>query len=145
MLHLQFSVYRIRVVCTRLFHFVVGSKNAKEAFGVDECIVHVVINAMKLADGSTHIAEKHNVVHDLTNGHAWVVGEYEIGSEDYDEYGSYLFEEGFEAVEEIALTTNVHLLVGHVLLNLFLFQGFNVLAIKRFDNRHAFKNVQDAL
>ena len=50
-------------------------------------------SGVQLADGRADIGKEHHVVHNLTNGHAGIVDKYEVGRQDDDEHGAYLFQE----------------------------------------------------
>ena len=71
-LHLKQAVDLFRLVASRRLHLIVGVKDAKEALCVDECVVHIVEDALQLRDGRDDVAEQHHMVHDLTDGHARV-------------------------------------------------------------------------
>ena len=129
----------------RVFHLVVGLKNAKETLGIDERIVHIVVDAVQLADGGTDIGEEHHMVHDFSDGHARIVGQHEIGRQDDDKHGAYLLQKTLQTIEEITLLAGVELQVGHGALQISLPAGFDLLAVERLDDGDALDDVEDAL
>ena len=130
---------------TSVFHFIVGMKDAKEPFGVNQGIVHVVIDSVQLTYGGTHIGKQHDMVHDFTDSHARILDEHEICGEDNDEHSAYLFQKTLQTVEEIALLTRAQLQVSHSALNLGLAVSLDLLAIEGFDNSDALYDVQNTL
>ena len=123
----------------------VGVEDAEEPLGIDEGIVHVVIDAVELADWRADVGEEHHVVHNLTDGHAGIVDEHEVGGQYNNKYGADLFEEALQTSEEVGLFTRSQLQVGHGALDIRLAVGFNLLAVERLDDRYALDDVQDAL
>ena len=75
---------------------VVGVEDGEEAFGVGEGLVHLVVDAVELPDGSRHVVEQQDVEHDGADRNLAV--EYEVGREDDDDDHANLLDEGFEAV-----------------------------------------------
>ena len=127
------------------FHLVVGLQYAEESLGIDEGVVHVVVDAVQLADWSADVSEKHHVVHDFSDGHSRVVNQDEIGRQNDDEHRSNLLEETLQAVEKVGLLARVQLQIGHFLLQSCLLVGFGLLAIERFYDVHALDDAQNAL
>ena len=93
MLELKIALYLLRMMLARSFHLAIGMEDAKETLGIDEGIVHIVIDTMQLTDGRTDIGKEHHMVHNLSYRHAWIIDEHQIGSEDNDEHSTYLLEE----------------------------------------------------
>ena len=116
-------------------------EDAKEALGIDECIVHIIIDAMELTDRRTHIGKEHDMIHNLTNGHAWIIDEHQIGRKDNDEHSAYLLEETFQTVEKIGLFARSKLQIGHRALNARLTISLDLLAIERLDDGDALEDV----
>ena len=137
----EVALHLSRMMLTCGFHLAIGMQNTKEALGIDECIVHIIIDAMELTDRRTHIGKEHDVIHNLTNSHAWIIDEHEIGCEDDNQYGTYLLEETLQAVEEIGFLTRGELQIGHRALNARLTISLDLLAIERLDDGDALEDV----
>src|SRR5690606_7993390 len=95
----------------------------KEGLGIDQGVVDLVIDPVQLPDGTGHIAEKHNVEHDGPNAHGPV--QHEIGGEDDHHHHPDLFQHGFHAIEHKARMPGLHLVLGHVELDLSVLGGFH--------------------
>ena len=96
---LEVALHLFGTVSARSLHLLVSPQDAEESLGIDKGIVHIVVDAMELAYRRTHIGEEHHVVHDLTNRHARIVDQHEIGRQDDNEHRAYLLEETLQAVE----------------------------------------------
>ena len=127
------------------FDIVVVFEDAEEAFGVDECVVEVVVDAVELTDGCADVVEEQDVIHDFADGHARIVDEDEVGGEDDDEDGAYLLDESFEAFEEEGDAAGLHLLSGRVVLEASLSVGFKGFAVEGFDDGDALDDVHNAV
>ena len=144
-LHDEVTTHRLGSEAAGIFYLVICLEDAKEAFCVDKGIVQVVIDAVKLADGCTDIGEEHHMIHNLTNGHARIVDEYEIGGQNDDEHGAYLLQEALQSVEHKALAACTELLTCQAVLNGCLTVGLYLLTIERLDDGDALDDVQNAL
>lgn len=127
------------------FYLAIGMEDTKEPLGIDERIVHIIVDTMELADGGADISKEHHVVHNFSNGHARIIDEYEIGREDDDEYSANLFEKTLQAIKEVGFLTSGELQIGHGALDGSLAIGLYLFTIKRLDNGDALEDVQDAL
>ena len=85
------------------------------------------------------------MVHDLSNRHAGVVYQHEVGCQYDDEHRTYLLKEAFQAPEEVGLLAGGELQVGHRALDVGLAVGLYLLTVERLDDGDALDNVQDAL
>lgn len=56
-----------------LLYLIVGFDDVEETLRIDQGIVDVVVDAVKLSDRGRNVVEEHDVVHDLSDGHSWVV------------------------------------------------------------------------
>ena len=81
------------------------------------------------------------MIHNLTNGHAWIIDEHQIGRKDNDEHSAYLLEETFQTVEKIGLFARSKLQIGHRALNARLTISLDLLAIERLDDGDALEDV----
>ena len=72
----EISLHRFRMILARILHLVVSMQDAEETFCIDEGIIHIVVDAMQLPDGGTHIGKQHHVIHNLSDAHTWIVGQY---------------------------------------------------------------------
>ena len=148
----EVHVLQLEVACHLLWlmlpsglHLLVGLKDAEEAFGVDQGVVHIVIDTVQLSDGGADIGEEHHVIHDLTNRHTWVIYQHQISRQDDDEHGAYLFQETFQAIEQVSLFAGVQLQVGHRTLDACLTVGLYLLTVERLDDSDALDDVQNTL
>src|SRR5690606_3383352 len=94
----------------------------EKGFRVDQGIVDLIVDPVELADGGGHIAEEHNMEHDGPYGHGSV--EHKIGGQDDDHYHPDLFQHGFHTVEHKTQMPGLHLVLGHIELDLLVLGGF---------------------
>ena len=139
---LEVALHRFRTVAARSLHLLVGPQDAEEALGIDEGVVHIVVDAMELTYRRTDIGEEHDVVHDLTNGHARIVNQHEVGRQDDDQHGAYLLKETLQTVEQIALLAHRELQARHLALQRCLALRFYLLTIEGLDDGDALDDVQ---
>ena len=88
-----------RAIGSSLFLFFICVEDVKESFCIDQGVVHLVEDAVKLGDRSSHIGEKHHMIHDLTYGHPGVFDQDEICCQYDDQYGSDLADKTFHSLE----------------------------------------------
>ena len=67
------TLYHSGAMAAGRLYFALGLQYAEKAFGIDQRIVQVIVDAVQLADRRANVAEQQHVVHNLTNGHAWIV------------------------------------------------------------------------
>ena len=72
-LQLEATCHVVGMVVARILHILLAFHQLKESLGVDEGVVQVVVDAVQLADRCADIGKEHDVVHNLTDGHAWIV------------------------------------------------------------------------
>ena len=142
---LEVALHLRRTVLACGLHLVVGMQDTEESLGVDERVVHVVVDAVELPDGRADVGEEHHMVHDFSDGHAGIVDEHEIGGEDDDEHGADLLEKTLQTVEHITLLAGVELQVGHRALDVGLASRLYLFAVERLDDGDALDDVEDAL
>jgi len=142
MLQFEVATDRLRTILARGLHLVVSLQNAEESLGIDEGVVHVVVDAVQLPDRRADIGKEHHVVHDFSYRHAGIVDEHEVGREDDDEHRAYLFEKTLQTIEEISLATRAELLVGHRALDGSLSLRLYLLAVERLDDGDALQDVE---
>ena len=123
----------------------VGMQNTEESFGINQGIVHIIINTMKLTDRCTHVGKQHDVIHNLTDRHTRIVDQHQIGRQDDDEHSTYLLDKVLQSVEHIALFAGVQLQICHRALDISLSLGLYFFAIKRLNHADTLDDVQDAL
>ena len=70
---LELALHRLGMILTGILHLVMGVQDAEKALGINQGVVHVVVDAMQLADGSADITEQHDMIHYLTNTHTRIV------------------------------------------------------------------------
>ena len=97
---------------TRRFDLVVGIEDVEESFSIHKGLVHIVEYHLKLTDGGYDVGEEHDMVHDLTDGHAGIADEHQICGEDDDKDRADLLDETLEAVEQETHLARVHLVLG---------------------------------
>ena len=56
-LQLEVAADAVGAMAARRLHLMVGIEDGKEAFGIDQRVVHVVVDAVQLADGSADVGE----------------------------------------------------------------------------------------
>ena len=134
---LEVTAHLSGLMCAGGFHLVVSIQNAKEPLGIDERIVHVVVDAVQLSDGRADVGKEHHVVHNLTDGHARIVYQHEVGRQDDNEYGTNLFEETLQTIIKVALFARVQLQSRHVTLDGGLTVGLDLFAVERLDDGDA--------
>ena len=126
-------------------YLAIGMENAKEPLGIDQGIVHIVVDAMELADGGADVGKEHDMVHNLTYRHARIIDEYEVGCEDDNEHSTNLFQKTLQAIKEVGFLAGGELQIGHGALDGGLTIGLYLFAIERLDNGDALEDIQDAL
>ena len=84
-------------------------QDAKESLGIDQSVVHVVVDAVQLTYGGADVGEEHDVIHDLAYRHAGIVYQHEVGRQDDNEHRTNLLQKAFQTVEEVALLAGVQL------------------------------------
>ena len=142
---LEMAVDRFGLVTARGLDLVVGIEDVEESFGIDKGLVHIVEYHLKLADRGYHVGEQHDMIHDLTDGHAGIADEDQIGRQDDDEDGADLLHEALEAVEEEADLARGHLVVCQTNLQVQLLVALDALAVERLDDVDALDDVHDAV
>ena len=129
----ELTPYLFRTVCARRLHLRVRIQYVKETFGVDKGIVNIVKYTLQLCYGGYHVAEQHDVVHNLTYRHSRIVYQHQIcGKYDY-KYGAHLFDKTFQAAVIEAYLTGLELVLSNLVLQVKLLAPLYVLAVERFD------------
>ena len=142
---LEVAVDLLGTMVARRLDFLLGVEDAEEALRVDQRVVHVVENALQLGDGGNDVAEQHHVVHNLTDGHTRILAEHQVGGEDDDQNGADLLDKALKAVVVEGDLTGLHLVLGHLVLDIQLFLGLNLFAVETLDDVDGVDDVLDAL
>ncbi len=135
----------LRPVAAAGLHLRLRIQDVEEAFRIDERVVHIVKNALELCDGGDDVGEKHHVVHDLTDGHARVLDEHQIGREDDHQHRTHLLDEALEAIVVEAHAARLHLVGRHLVLDFQLFVRLNLFPVEALDDIDGVDDVLDAL
>ena len=135
--NLEIASYLCGTVVARWLCLVFGIEDVEESLCIDEGIVEGVEDELQLGDGGCDVGEEHDVVHDLTDGHARIFDEDEVGGEDDDEHSADLLDEALHAVETEGGLAHKHLIVGELRLDVPLLLALDVLAIEGLDDVHA--------
>ena len=144
-LDLEASLHLLGLVVAARLHFLLGLNDTEITLGVDECVVEGVEDALQLCDGRGDVREEHHMVHDLTDGHARIVDEHEVGSEDDDQHGAYLLHELLPTVVIEHHLACAYLVVGERRLDVELFLRLDALAIERLDDVDRLDDRHDAV
>ncbi len=144
-LQLEVAVYGLRSVLARRLDLLFGVEDAEETLRVDQRVVHIIEDALQLCDGRDDIAEQHHMVHDLTDGHARIFDEHQVGGEDDDQHGTHLSHEALETVVVESYPAGFHLVLCHLVLNVQLFLPLDLLTVETFDNIDGVDDVLDTL
>lgn len=145
MLQLETALHLCRPIVTTRLHIVILFQNIEDSLRIDEGIVQVIIDSVQLTDWSTDITEKHHMVHNLTDGHAWIVSQHKICRQDDNQHSTNLLQEAFQARKEIALLTGAQLQVCHSPLHMTLSVSFYRFTVERLDDGNVLDSVQNIL
>ena len=135
--YFELAFHLVGTISARRLFLIFGIEDVEEAFGIDEGIVEGVEDELQLGNGGCDVGEEHDVVHDLTDAHAWIFDEDEVGGEDDDEHSADLLHEALHTVETEGGLADEHLIVGELRLDVPLLLALDVLAIEGLDDVHA--------
>ena len=141
----EVALHFLRAVVAALLGLLVRVKDVKEAFGIDEGVVHIVKDAVELGDGGGDVGEEHYVVHNLSNCHSRVADEHQVGGEYDDEHGAELADEVLESVVIERSPAHKHLVVSELGLDVPLLLAFYLLAVEGLDHVDALYDVHHAV
>ena len=142
--HLEVALHLLRPVTARRFQLAFRIDDVEVAFGIDEGVVQVVENPLEGGNRCRHVGEEHNVVHDLTDRHAGIAAEDEIGGEDDNQDRAGLTHEAFQRVEPEGGAPDAELVAVVALLEFRLLPELDLLAVEGLDDVHALEDVHDA-
>ena len=132
-------------VVTGGLDFLFGIEDAEEAFSVDQGVVDVIENALQLGDRCDDVAEEHHVVHDLTDRHAGVFDQDQVGRQDDDQDRADLLDETLDPIIIEGHLARLHLVLGHPVLDVQLLVRLDPLTVEALDDVDGINDILDAL
>ena len=142
--HLEVALHLLGPVTARGLQLAFRIDDVEVAFGIDEGVVQVIEDPLERSDRGRHVGEEHNVVHDLTDRHAGIAAEDEIGGEDDNQDRAGLTHEAFQRVEPEGGAPDAELVAVVTLLEFRLLPELDLLAVEGLDDVHALEDVHDA-
>ncbi len=139
----NFTFYFFRNIGSAVFDLVIRFQDVEEAFGVDQCIVYLIVDPVKLPDRGRDVPEEHNMEHNCADGHSSV--KHKPGRQDNDDHHTHLFDQAFDTVEDKSRFASLQLVIGHVMLNDPVLFRFRRLLYKRLDHRNRLDQADDAV
>ena len=145
MANLKLALYLFRTVAAFWLHVRLGLHHGEIALSIDESIVESIEDSLQLSDGCRYVGKEHDMVHNLTNCHAWIVDQHQVGGKNDNKHGAYLLHEALPTVVVKHHLAGAQLIVGEVGLDSQLFVALNLFTVERLDNIDTLNDIDNTI